>query len=155
MIARASDYASVFLRLALAASFLSAVSDRFGLWGPPGAPGVAWGTFTVFEAYTGRLNWFLPASIIPALAWIATGLEISLALGLIVGVATRWVALASGVLLLLFALAMTGATGIKGPLDYSVFSASAGAFLLATLPRYAWSIDDLRTRTPKPEVKSW
>jgi hypothetical protein len=26
-----------------AAGFLSAVADRFGLWGPPGAPNVAWG----------------------------------------------------------------------------------------------------------------
>ena len=148
MNARASDYASVFLRLALAASFLSAVSDRFGLWGPPGAPGVAWGTFAVFEAYTGRLNWFLPASVIPALAWLVTGLETTLALLLIAGIATRQAALMSGVLLLLFALAMTVATGVKGPLDYSVFSASAGAFLLATLPRYAWSIDDLRRGEP-------
>lgn len=151
MIARASDYASVFLRLALAASFLSAVSDRFGLWGPPGAPNVAWGTFTLFEAYTGRLNWFLPDAAIGAVAWTATVLEVSLALALIVGVATRWVALASGVLLLLFALAMSMATGIKGPLDSSVFSASAGAFLLATLPKYAWSVDDLRLRTSNSE----
>lgn len=150
-IARASDYASLFLRLALAASFLSAVCDRFGLWGPPGAPGVAWGTFSVFESYTGRLNWFLPWSVVVVQAWIVTALETTLALLLIVGLATRWVALAAGILLLLFALAMTGATGIKGPLDYSVFSASAGAFLLATLREYPWSIDHLRTRTPNPE----
>jgi hypothetical protein len=32
--------AAIFLRLALAAGFLSAVADRFGLWGPPGTPGV-------------------------------------------------------------------------------------------------------------------
>ena len=29
-------YASVFLRLALGAAFLSGVADRFGLWGPAG-----------------------------------------------------------------------------------------------------------------------
>lgn len=32
----------LLLRLALAASFLAAVADRFGLWGAPGAPGLAW-----------------------------------------------------------------------------------------------------------------
>lgn len=36
-------YASVFLRLALGATFLTAVADRFGLWGPAGAANVAWG----------------------------------------------------------------------------------------------------------------
>jgi hypothetical protein len=36
-------------------------------------------------------------------------------------------------LLLLFALTMTAALGIKVPLDASVFSATAGAFLLSCL----------------------
>ncbi|HBL44992.1 MAG TPA: DoxX family protein, partial [Planctomycetaceae bacterium] len=31
-----------FVRLALAASFLSAVADRFGLWGAVGTGEVAW-----------------------------------------------------------------------------------------------------------------
>lgn len=41
---RLTAAAGIFLRLALAASFLSAVADRFGLWGhlarrgSPGAP---------------------------------------------------------------------------------------------------------------------
>jgi hypothetical protein len=34
-------------------------------------------------------------------------------------------------ILLLFALAMTIALGLKAPLDFLVFSTSAGAFLLA------------------------
>jgi hypothetical protein len=33
--------ATVFLRLALGVAFLSAVADRFGLWGPAGAKNVA------------------------------------------------------------------------------------------------------------------
>jgi putative oxidoreductase len=44
---------------------------------------------------------------------------------------------------LLFAFAMTYSFGIKEPLDYSVFAFSAGAFLLATIPYYKWSIDQL------------
>jgi len=121
---RVSAYALLLVRCTLAAAFLAAVTDRFGWWGPPGAPNVAWGDFTHFEAYAATLNWYLPHGVIPAVAWLVTVLESGLALGLIFGVATRWVALASGVLLLLFALAMTAALGIKAPLNYSVFSAS-------------------------------
>lgn len=40
-----------FARIALAAAFLSAVADRFGLWGPPGATGVAWGDLKNFNDY--------------------------------------------------------------------------------------------------------
>ena len=36
---RSTAVAAIFLRFALAAGFLSAVADRFGLWGPPGTPG--------------------------------------------------------------------------------------------------------------------
>src|SRR5689334_17930898 len=46
------------LRVALAFSFLSAVADRFGLWGQFGS-GVAWGDFERFTAYTAQLLWFL------------------------------------------------------------------------------------------------
>ncbi len=42
---------------ALAAGFLSAVADRFGLWGPTGTPGVAWGGFDPFLVYTRKLLW--------------------------------------------------------------------------------------------------
>lgn len=39
--ARIINAAQWFLRLALAAGSLSVAADRFGLWGPPGAPNVA------------------------------------------------------------------------------------------------------------------
>ena len=129
--------AELFLRLALAASFLSAVADRFGLWGPPGKQGVYWGDFEAFVAYTEQVNSFLPKILGPTLAWTATILEIVLGLALIVGFRVRLTAAASGVLLLAFSLAMTISFGIKAPLDYSVFSAAAGAFLLAVLPTSA------------------
>jgi thiosulfate dehydrogenase [quinone] large subunit len=38
-------------------------------------------------------------------------------------------------MLLLFGLAMAFALGIKAPLDFSVFSAATGAFLLSGLDR--------------------
>jgi hypothetical protein len=37
-----------YLRLALAPGFLTSVSDRFGLWGAPGRPNVAWRDFQRF-----------------------------------------------------------------------------------------------------------
>jgi uncharacterized membrane protein YphA (DoxX/SURF4 family) len=134
-------FSSVFLRAALAASFLSAVADRFGLWGAPGQPHVAWGNFSRFAAYVGQLNWFLPAALIPAVAVISTIAEILFGLLLFVGWQTRVVSFVSGVLLLAFALTMTFALGVKAPLDASVFSASAGAFLLSACPRFPFSVD--------------
>lgn len=131
---RLASYAPMYLRLALAATFLMAVGDRFGLWGPPGAPNVAWGDFQNFLAYTAILNPYLPASWIPLVGWTATVAEVVLGLALIVGFRTRVTALLSGVLLLLFAIGMTVGLGIGAPLSYSVFTASAGAFLLAVYP---------------------
>jgi hypothetical protein len=50
---------------------------------------------------------------------------------------TMMVLMASGLLLLLFALVMSFALGLEVPLSLSVFSASAGAFLLATCGEYS------------------
>jgi hypothetical protein len=116
---RSTAVAAIFLRFGLAAGFLSAVADRFGLWGPPGTPEVAWGGFDPSLAYTGKLLWFLPASLVSAAGWAATVQEVALAVGLLAGVRLRAVALASAVLL--------------SPLSSSVWSAAAGAFLLASL----------------------
>ena len=131
-------FAATALRVALAAGFLSAVADRFGLWGMPGTPGVAWGDWSHFLTYTGRLNWFLPASLIPIVGAIATLAETALALLLLLDAWPRPTALASGALLLLFALTMTFALGIKAPLSYSVYVGAAAAFYLgatAALPK--------------------
>jgi hypothetical protein len=49
-------YVTLYLRLALAAAYLSSVADRFGLWGA----GVGWGNFANFLDYTAKLNPFLP-----------------------------------------------------------------------------------------------
>jgi putative oxidoreductase len=127
---RIMKFAEVYGRMALGAAFLSAVADRFGLWGPYGKHGVAWGDFAHFTQYAGMVNSFLPARIIPLVAWLATIAETTFGLGLILGIYKRVMTLGSAVLLLLFALAMTISFGIKAPLDYSVFSASAAAFLL-------------------------
>ena len=123
--------AQLFLRVALAAGFLSAVADRFGLWGPAGAANVAWGAWQPFVDYVAKLNWFAPPAFIPILAWTSTVAEVVLAIGLLIGWQLRWFALAAGLLLLSFAITMTLALGVKAPLDFSVFAAAGGAFLLA------------------------
>jgi putative oxidoreductase len=120
-----------FLRLALAAGFLSAVADRFGLWGPAGAANVAWGAWQPFVDYVAKLNWFAPPASIPILAWTSTVAEVALGIGLLIGWQLRWFALGAGLLLLSFAATMTLALGPKAPLDFSVFAAAGGAFLLA------------------------
>ncbi|MGH9434038.1 MAG: hypothetical protein ACRD3T_21120 [Terriglobia bacterium] len=141
-----ASWASVYLRLALGAAFLSAVADRFGIWGGPGAHLVAWGNFHNFLVYAAKLNPWLPASWVPAVGWIATLGETAFGIALIVGYRTRIAALLSGLLLLAFAIGMTTGLGIKAPLNYSVFTASAGAFLLAEPKTYRWSLDALRAR---------
>jgi len=140
------SYARLYLRLALAAGFLASVSDRFGLWGPPGRPNVAWGDFQRFIAYTGQLNPWVPAVLIPPLAWFVTLAETILGFALALGLHTRYVALASGVLLSLFALGMTLGIGLKAALNYSVFAASSGAFALAIVDSHSWTIDTLLTQ---------
>jgi len=119
-----------YVRLALGAAFLSAVADRFGLWGAPGKPNVDWGDFAHFTRYVGMVNSFMPARTIPVLAWLATIAETTFGISLILGIYKRAMALGSAILLLLFATAMAISFGMKSPLDYSVFSASAAAFLL-------------------------
>lgn len=141
MIDRLRGYETLVARVALAAGFLSAVADRFGIWGPPGGTNVAWGDFVSFTAYAAKINPWAPAALVPAIAWTATLAEVALALLLIAGYRTRWAAFGSGVLLLLFALGMTAGTGIKTAFDASVFAASGAGFLLSTQKRFPLSLD--------------
>lgn len=120
-------YAVVYARIALGAAFLSGIMSRFGWWGK----GVGYGNFENFVQYTAQVNAFMPSWAIPFLAWSATVAEFTLGVLLIVGIAPRIVAYASAVLLAIFGTAMAVSLGVKSPLDYSVFSASAGALLLA------------------------
>src|SRR5580692_10502597 len=117
-----------YARWALGAAFLSGIADRFGWYT---GRNVGYGNFAGFVSYTAKVNSFMPAFSIPYLAWAATAAELSLGVLLILGLWPRWVALGSAVLLALFGIAMAISFGIKSPLDYSVFSASAGALVLA------------------------
>ena len=57
---------TLFLPLALAAGFLSAVADRFGFWGQIRKSSVAWGDMTHFLPCVGKINPWLPGALIPA-----------------------------------------------------------------------------------------
>lgn len=138
-------FAQLFLRLALGAGFLSASADRFGLW----KENVAWGNWANFVDYTGQLVPFLSDSMTNVAAIIATALEIIFGIALILGWKTKIFALLSGILLLIFAFSMAFTLGIKAPLDFSVFSASAGAFLLSTLSPGFLEIDILLNKRKK------
>ena len=118
----------MYARFALGAAFLSGIADRFGWYT---GRNVGYGNFAGFVSYTAKVNSFMPAFSIPHLAWAATVAELSLGVLLILGLWPRWAALGSAVLLALFGIATAISFGIKSPMDDSVFSASAGAVLLA------------------------
>ena len=120
-------WAAFYARVTLGAAFLSGIADRFGLYGSK----VGYGDFAGFVRYTAQVNSFMPPSTIPFLAWAATVAEVFFGIALIVGIWRVWVALGAAALLILFGTAMAISFGIKSPLDYSVFSASAAALLVA------------------------
>src|SRR5215469_9484553 len=95
-----TEIVRLFARLALGASFLSAVADRSGLWGPHGAKNVSWGDFAHFVEYTGAVMSLFPSSLTVSFAWAATVAETLFAMGMVTGL------------------------GIKTPFDYWVFSAA-------------------------------
>lgn len=130
----------LFLRTAISFGFLSAVADRFGLWGQEHS---VWGNWNNFVDFTRLINPWLPDNTVQTVGVIATGAEILFAICLLIGYKTELVAKLSGLLLLLFGLSMTFSTGIKGALDYSVFSASAGAFALGLMKNKFLEIDNM------------
>jgi len=124
---RAEKYSMVFLRFMLGAAFLNGIASRFGLYGK----NVGYGNYRNYVKYAGEVNSFLPASTIPFLAHAATVAELSLGLLLVFGLWVRWAAYGSAALLAMFGIAMAISFGIVSPLDYSVFSACAGALVVA------------------------
>lgn len=128
----------LFLRLALALTFLSAVADRLGILGK----NTIWGNWENFVTYTRQITAFLPQSLSEFGAYAATFLEIVFALFLILGFKTKITAFASGSLLLIFALSMCITLGIKATFDYSVWVGSAAAFLLSVQEKFPFSIDE-------------
>lgn len=119
---------------------LSAVADRLGVWNKEVS---SWGNWNAFLEYTRSLNPWFPESIIPAVGVVATILEVSFALCLLIGYKTELFAKLSGYLMLLFGFAMSYSISIKAPLDYSVFAAAGAAFALSLLKEKFLEVDTL------------
>src|SRR5688572_18395395 len=133
----------LFLRLAIGTAFLSAVADRFGWWDEKVA---VWGNWGSFLEYTQLINPWVSDSLISTLGIIATAAEIVFGIFLIIGFKTEFFARLSGILLLIFALSMSLSTGLKGAFDYSVFTASAGAFALSLMKEKYLELDNLMSK---------
>ncbi|MGV0809254.1 hypothetical protein [Mycolicibacterium setense] len=129
--------ATLFARLTLATAFLSAVADRFGLWGPAGTPNVAWGNFESFTAYVHVLAPYLTGGLLQLTAWLATIAEVILAVGLLLGVCLRWVSFGTAALLVVFGVSMFVFAGFETPFSASVFTAAAAALLLGLAPEHS------------------
>jgi uncharacterized membrane protein YphA (DoxX/SURF4 family) len=134
--------AGLILRIVLAITMLSAVADRFGIWGAPGSNGVAWGNWENFVVYTQTLNPFATKSTAEILGSIATFFEVLLSLLLLFGFKTRIAALGTAFLMLLFALAMAISVSVKAPFDYSVLTSAAAALLLSTIGKTVFAVDN-------------
>jgi thiosulfate dehydrogenase [quinone] large subunit len=126
--------------MALALGFLSAVADRLGVY--PEEISV-WGNWQSFVDYTGLINPWLPPSLVPPAAVAATAAEVIFGIALLIGFKTELFAKLSGILLLVFALAMSFSLGPKAPLDYSVYAAAAAAFALGTMNNKYLEVDSL------------
>ncbi|PSL23083.1 DoxX family protein [Chitinophaga ginsengisoli] len=138
------NFSQIFLRLALAASLLSAVADRLGIWGPPGATNVSWGDWEHFLAYSNTLNFYVSPQMGNVLAILATVLEVVFGVMFLIGYKTRIAAWGTFLLMVIFALSMTVAMGVKPPLSYSVWTTAGAAALLGSINKYKWSIDNLK-----------
>jgi uncharacterized membrane protein YphA (DoxX/SURF4 family)/quercetin dioxygenase-like cupin family protein len=136
-----TKFIQLYLRAAIGSAYLWEVADRLGIIGAHGQPRVGWGDWSHFLDYARQTMSFLPISIVPVLAVLATIGEGLFGLLILTGLFTRIAAIGSSILSFCFALAMAISFGIESPLGYSVFTLSAASLLLATLPGYSWSID--------------
>lgn len=126
----------LLLRIALSATFFSAIASRLGFWTNQSS---GWNGFL---QYTSQVCAWASKNSIPVLAFSATILETIFALLLLIGYKIKWVAAGASMLTFAFAISMTYSLGLKEPLDYSVFVFSAAAFLLSGLKEYQWSFDE-------------
>jgi uncharacterized membrane protein YphA (DoxX/SURF4 family) len=137
--------AGLILRVVIGITMLSAVADRFGLWGAPGAPGVAWENWENFIAYTQTLNSFASKSVAEILGAFATFFEILFGVFLIIGFKTKIIAFGTFALMLLFAISMAISVSVKAPFDYSVLTSAAAALLLSTLEKTYFALDNKKS----------
>lgn len=137
--------AQLITRLALGVGFILPISDRLGLLGAAGSPGVAWGNWPNFVTYTNQILPFLNPSLANVAALLATAAEIVFGIGLVLGIRVREMALGSAALTAVFGVFMAIFLGPKAPFDYPVFVFTGAALLLACFDEYKWSLWSPRT----------
>lgn len=118
----------------LGLDFAGAVADRLGLFGPPGAPGVSWGTWSAFVADTARLLPGLDRSLVETAAVTATAVEVGLGVLLLSGWQRRWVGKATAGLLLVYLVATARALGLDAVAVYGLPILVGGALLISSSP---------------------
>jgi len=124
-------------RIVVAGAFLSALWNRFD-------------NFTGFISYTGLVNSFLPKAVIPTIAVVATIAEITCCSVMLLGIRVRFAAVGSGVLLFMFATAMT-ISGLS-QFEWAVYVLAAGSLALATVDASLLSVDSILTKERKSDV---
>ncbi|MDN5726005.1 MAG: hypothetical protein L0G99_08765 [Propionibacteriales bacterium] len=120
--------------VALAVDFIAAILDRFGLFGPPGGPGVSWGSWPAFVDYTSVLLFGLGGPVSVVAGALATVVEILLAGLLISGRLRRWVGKATAGLFVVYLLTMLLALGPGEVATYGVPILVGGALLVSAAP---------------------
>ncbi|MEP7019208.1 MAG: hypothetical protein ABI808_01050 [Pseudonocardiales bacterium] len=146
--------AAVLIRAVMAADFLLAVADRFGLLGAPGAPGVSWGNFTQFVDYTHTVTVFVPRGVAPLLAVTATVAESTLGLALLLGIQLRRAALCSAALLGVYGVCMTLSLPLAAQFHYNVFILAATMLALAVRHPTTLTVDQWLTRRSKLDQRT-
>lgn len=90
------------------------------------ASGVSWGDFARFVDYTRSMTTFLPGSLAPTLAVLATVAEVTLGTALLLGIPLRLSALAAALLLGIYGTSMMILLPPAEQFHYNVFVLSAG-----------------------------
>ena len=111
-----------------------AVADRFGFWGPPGAPGVSWGSWSGFVRYTAQLLPGVGRDLVVGAAVAATVTEVTLGLLLLSGWQRRWVGKATAGLLTVYVVTMALTVGLDALATFAVPVLVGGALLVSTCP---------------------
>jgi hypothetical protein len=118
----------------LAADFAGAVADRFGAFGPPGATGVSWGSWSAFVDYTRTLLHEPPMAVAVVAAAGATAAEVALAVVLLTGWQRRWAGKAAAGLLTFYLVAMAASVGFGDVARYALPLEIGGALLVTVCP---------------------
>lgn len=121
------------VRFWIAVDFAYSIADRFGLVGHYGNPGVSWGNWKNFVAYTHVLTGLLPLAAAPLLAAAATVYEAVLAVTLAVGILSRVFCLAAAALTGIYVVAMSLTSGFMSQFDYAVLLLCVGSLFLAVV----------------------